>query len=876
MAAPGDWPTPRQNRHLTAIQPMPGRMRAAPEVVARLDLGRQQGTLTPFASKPGGSVDRVAAIGDGRLRCYRLDGKLVWDAHPRGLNFERVVTAEDLDGDGRVELALTTGRPQSPLGAAVLVAADTGKVTFRYDVEPQSYWWTLQVDRFLPDSPSKAMVVCVHGYPPDTKNGYIALFDWPRRGGKPRQRWRTDFDQYTCFPTLLTADVDGDGAREICVQTHSRMWVLDARTGSVKQFLGWDVAPANVRSYGVVRFQDLNGDGRDDFFCIATFAQHHEVLLNENGRLKLAWAHGWDDSVTTSKIATVYPEPPIADVDGDGRLEMVVSMFQSAGEPRWTVRVYDAVTGKLKATALDRIAVDLADVDGDGAMEILADVSRDPTRAKIDAACLLKWRGERLEELWQADSAMGRRNEGTPEAMLVDVGGRTRRLAWDAATGVTLVDPSPRPAPAGPDLSRIPAGVGASIQAPLAADLDGDGVNEVLLYHQGRVRVYRYERGKDLVETASYASDGAPAVADLDGDGRLELIVGRASASTETVIQAIRVGRPDRVKWEVTLPRAKREGLPHGRALYFQTGRFLGRRGDDLYVYVGTPVVRSMLLDGRNGEIVWEKGEASGTERYFAPTVSLAAVHDVNGDGRDDLVFTNPDYYCVASGPTGEALVGPIIPQKIFDQPSQGLYTMPVVLTHDPRPTTLDRRRDARRQTPGASNAGAQDPAPGARNPEPIICLIDGHYFVGVMSDRAKPLWHRLPEVGVARTGAEGFVRLPGGEWVMGFGRQDGRFACVEVATGKVRWELPLDASASGVSACDIDGDGRQEFLFGTSHGDLYAVGDQDGKPRVLWKVRLPASVGTPVVADVDGDGAVEVIVATGDGRLCVLTTNGR
>ena len=114
-------------------------------------------------------------------------------------------------------------------------------------------------------------------------------------------------------------------------------------------------------------------------------------------------------------------------------------------------------------------------------------------------------------------------------------------------------------------------------------------------------------------------------------------------------------------------------------------------------------------------------------------------------------------------------------------------------------------------------------------------------------------------------------MQLADGTWLMGYGREDGRFACIDVATGKTRWELPLAASASAVSTCDIDGDGRPEFLFGTSHGDLYAVGDGGDHPRVLWKVTLPASVGMPVVADVDGDGVSEILVPTGDGALCVL-----
>ena len=339
------------------------------------------------------------------MRCYRLDGSLLWEAHPPGLNFESLVAAEDLDGDGRVELALTAGRPTPPLGAAVLLAADTGQTLFRYDMEPMSYWWTMKADRFLPGGVGKQLLVCEHGYPPDAKFGYIAMFAFEKPGEPPRLRWRYDFDHYTCFPTLLTADVDGDGVNEICVETHSQMWVLDARTGKVNQFLTWDVSPANVRSYGLVRFQDLNGDGLPEFLCIANFSQHHEVLLNEKGRLKRAWAHGWDTSVTTQTIATTWPDPPIADVDGDGKLEMVVNLFASDGQPRWLVRIYDALTGVLKATAQDRIATYLSDVDGDGAAELLADISQDPTLTEIQGACLLKVQGKECKELWRQDGA---------------------------------------------------------------------------------------------------------------------------------------------------------------------------------------------------------------------------------------------------------------------------------------------------------------------------------------------------------------------------------------------------------------------------------------------------------------------------------------
>ena len=241
----------------------------------------------------------------------------------------------------------------------------------------------------------------------------------------------------------------------------------------------------------------------------------------------------------------------------------------------------------------------------------------------------------------------------------------------------------------------------------------------------------------------------------------------------------------------------------------FQTGRFLGRNGYDLYVYVGTPHMRSLVLNGKDGTLVWEKGKIPDLERYYGPTVNLSAVWDVNGDGKDDLVFTCPDYYCVASGPTGEPLVGPAFPPKIFNQPSQGLYTLPAVLPE--------------------------------KQGEPTVCLVDGHYFVAAMTAHATAKWYHLPIVGEARAGAEGFLKTSEGQWLMGFGRQDGQFVCLDVATGKVRWQFPLESTASAVAACDIDGDGKQEFIIGTTHGELCALGDAGDKARVVWRAQLPA-----------------------------------
>jgi len=848
-ANPCDWPTPRRDTHLTARQACPGTMRAAPKVLTRTPIAPATAHLRPFSSRPGADVNRALALGDGALRCYDLSGKLLWQSHPPGLNFESIVAIEDLDGDGRVEIALMAGRPASPLGAALLVDAATGKLLWRYDVEPISYAWYFYIDNYLPRAVGKQLVVLMHGYPPDKLNGYIVLFEFTAAGKAPVQRWRYDFDHYTCFPSLLLSDVDGDGVKELCVETHSRMWVLDALTGKVKQFIMWDVSPANIRSYGLVRFIDLNGDGCEDFLCIANFAQHHEALLNKNGKLELAWAHGWDNSVTTSKIVSTWPEPPVADVDGDGRLEVIVSMFNSERDARWMTRIYDAVTGVIKAKVLDRIAVRVADVDGDGRAEILADISSDPARAEITAAALIKIVNGKPNEIWREEGARavegspraGRKGKGTRRAVLAQDGLLVARgsdyyalsVEGGAVRLVRQAPPAPRP---GPDLSRINAPGGAMVPPPLVKDLDGDGRAEIIHTWNGKVTIYHWDRKEGLRAIREHPTSGDPVLADLDGDGKTELVTGDAAPTHEPIIRAL---RPDgSLLWESHLPKTERPGLSHGRAIYMQAGRFTGKPTPDIYALIGTPIVRSVVLEGASGKLIWEKGEFPGLERYWGPTVNMASVYDVDGDGAEDLVFTNPDYYCVASGRTGDLIVGPAFPPKIFNQPSQGLYTLPAIL-----------------EQPGG----------------PTVLLCDGHYFLGAIGVRAEPHWYQLPELGVARCSAEGFMRLADGRWLIGFGRQNGKFACLDASTGQVRWELPIQASAGDAVSCGINGDGAEEFVFGDSHGFLWAVGDRDRRPSVIWKIHLGASAGSPVIADLDGRGVPQIVVPTGDGSLTIL-----
>ncbi len=112
-------------------------------------------------------------------------------------------------------------------------------------------------------------------------------------------------------------------------------------------------------------------------------------------------------------------------------------------------------------------------------------------------------------------------------------------------------------------------------------------------------------------------------------------------------------------------------------------------------------------------------------------------------------------------------------------------------------------------------------------------------------------------------------VRREQERWEIGLVAYRGGFRCYDAETGALRWSWPGRPTTAPI-ACDLDGDGEEEFLVGA--GDhLIALAGRDGQPRVRWDLDLKTRCGPPVAADVDGDGASEVVLLTADGRVVVV-----
>ena len=76
------------------------------------------------------------------------------------------------------------------------------------------------------------------------------------------------------------------------------------------------------------------------------------------------------------------------------------------------------------------------------------------------------------------------------------------------------------------------------------------------------------------------------------------------------------------------------------------------------------------------------------------------------------------------------------------------------------------------------------------------------------------------------------------------------------------------------VALGDLDGDGREELIFGSKNDTLYAV-QQNGS--LLFKRDMGADVlATPAIADLNADGSPEIVLGTAGSELHVLTAQGQ
>jgi hypothetical protein len=234
-----------------------------------------------------------------------------------------------------------------------------------------------------------------------------------------------------------------------------------------------------------------------------------------------------------------------ADLEGDGRAELVVSVpsglitvvgTSGVRRPGWP-RTFES----LPQPAFPSGEPAVGDLDGDGVAEIVACVVSGGAERRVFLVAL-RADGTDLPG-WPVEAPGGPAGCPPGGVLLADLDGDGRPEVLRAFGGGTVVarraDGSPLdgwPARLGPDAQ----GRTREINAELAAgDLDGDGAREVILLESGlRPRLAAVGRNGDPMPgfplTLGEVTDRqAPVAADLDGDGRAEVVASTLPFSGE-------------------------------------------------------------------------------------------------------------------------------------------------------------------------------------------------------------------------------------------------------------------------------------------------------------------------------------------------------
>jgi hypothetical protein len=372
-----------------------------------------------------------------------------------------------------------------------------------------------------------------------------------------------------------------------------------------------------------------------------------------------------------------------------------------------------------------------------------------------------------------------------------------------------------------PTLERSIASGRSSYAMPVVADLDGDGLPEVLINStsgivgsRGRLLAAHGQDGTTAFEIANAnLAFGAPlAVGDLDGDGDLEIVGVRALSSglpfpgvdADFVI----------VAWSHTGAELWASETFTQDDLDYATAPLLVDLDHD-----GAPeIVAGRVILHATGVTrgVGEHGRGSWGELFAGLSeAGLAAAADLNLDGVDEVVVGNAVY-----GPDG---------QTLWSHGDDGMVAI----------ANLDADPEAER----------------------IVCSYDA---VRAIDDDHSLLWGPLTigaGTNIAAPAAIGDLDGDGlPEIIVGGGD-------VIVALhhdGTELWTSPSVnvTGAAGASLADLDGDGWLEVLYADEQ-NLWVLNGLTGAARLQATEHSSSTMMEyPVVADVDGDGEAEILVA--------------
>ena len=364
-------------------------------------------------------------------------------------------------------------------------------------------------------------------------------------------------------------DLNGDGATEVIVTTKSSVYVLAGATGNTI----WQRFTDNASVSPVVA--DLDHDGSFEIILATyNFINAKIYAFNANGGYRWIYSLPGSFGPVTSLVC--------ADFDQDGYLEMMMSGSGSTGNlrcfscsddpgeqphPMWTSEL--SAQGVTSAVG--------ADMERDGDLEIIA-----ASGTSVQIVNAMTGQVEDTVDLPQPASNLSIADTDNDEVLEILCTSEAGYLYRIDRNDVVLEM----------DLGGTPVG------APIAVDLDGDGITEIISsLREGRVCIVTPTGGEFIAPVPiRNTCFSTPVAADIDLDNRIEIFAG----STDSVLFALDLGIDGgRSEW----PCAAASGIRMG--IYAQP--FTGMFTDDFVLYGRVDIVGDVVID-EGSRLTLERG----------------------------------------------------------------------------------------------------------------------------------------------------------------------------------------------------------------------------------------------------------------------------
>jgi hypothetical protein len=902
MTPSGEWHTYRRDDALSAHCDLRGNI-IDPKVQWKLFVG---GTRQNVVALPSPHEQDILLCYGGVIIRSDLFGKYKWQTAPHGI--QGVTAVVDIDGDGRTEIVACSGYE------VLIFSADDGRLLWSHRFAPPEsygiYSSILRVHKFFDDRESHQLLVPAF----HTKDIYLFDFVDGAENGKILHKLHMD-DAF--HPTVFIGDVNNDGNDEIMVSRLGDVAVFDPRTGKMRSRTVWSTGDQRRRTYGLVELCDIDGDGDLECVILAKQVTRHITVLDNDGagKFSLQWDRFIEHIYPTDTTEVRYVNNSICDIDGDGKYEIAVSIFNEHKDERWRTEIIDARSGNVKSTFEDCYLYDVRDIDGDGKYELFVSVESGRIPGKRSVLKIIRPSGEIL---WQKDSSAfacksvpvgSHQGKFRPELFecdevwadkqgffvfdgdanlkkidtrdfseqqicsttaetIISAMAEDTLVLSDKVGGITIVDGDNK-VHAQWQCGMSLATDGHPVERPSPTPIIFSSSEDRFLAipdHGNIVSLYKYH-GKNEAPELVWQKQGrgrigfdrtyhSVTVTDMNGKSNILLAVpGKCAALAMYDVDGTKL-KEYSFKDFPSIELGVRTGCYDWIAFDSDTEKKLFI---SFYGSLSMNSESSLCMDTQSGNIEWQR-DVIGEGEYGR---GFGAWGIASKRGDKEGFFCAKDTFCNVDLRTGE------------------LIAKPFLLTDLTREAM--KRSGTYKEEDGSVLVTANDPfsAYGSvvlrdvnndRRDEIFIMGSLGGF--GALDADKNVLWWSIAPLDDVMYRLGGIADVDGdGKFEIGIGHSNGDLRCYDALTGKEKWRMTLGFTTIDCATCDIDGDGRAEFICRTTDGRLLAVGvDEQMQPCIKWSMRFDFAVGNPVIADFNGDGLPEIFVVAGDGYLYCIS----